>query len=384
MPPKPQQSAPLNNPLQLPPEDPLAINPEQFSDDIYYNSNHSIDIPYDASRGFIHWLKYLRSKKILSPKEVSFYLDQFQSRNYNLAYESARRLYKNHFYTNSPSYLPQLDANAGTIDFQDWYQFSDWHSWEASALDQDRSHQIMANWIAPEIQDGDHVLDLGCGTGLATRQVLRDKDIKLWGLDSSPRMLRGFVREEIQGLMGADEITLGPTCTFPFPNSLFNHVVCNGTFPYLTSLERTFAEIARVLAHNGRAHFSLILKESTTSNPENFIQIPTGDLTINKIRLDYFRSIDVAHERDRLKAILDHHGLEIVREARNFVHEEPGIQIPIYYSYFTVRKTKNTSKHPRNTKHFEPKTLQELNPQQFPPTPKFSWRPSINNQGIQD
>jgi len=96
------------------------------------------------------------------------------------------------------------------------------------------------------------VLDVGAGTGRFPAAMLADEsfDGQVWGLDASLGMLlQAWERLE----------PLGPRCTLiwgdaddlPFPDEVFDAVVCLETLEFTPNLERTVSELMRVLRPGG-------------------------------------------------------------------------------------------------------------------------------------
>ncbi len=96
------------------------------------------------------------------------------------------------------------------------------------------------------------VLDLGCGTGWATR-LLADRcpDGSAVGLDVSEGMIR-HAREHAANSPNVNfRVLTGPR--FPFHDDVFSHALSIESLYYHPDLAATFAELHRVLAPRGQA-----------------------------------------------------------------------------------------------------------------------------------
>jgi arsenite methyltransferase len=101
-------------------------------------------------------------------------------------------------------------------------------------------------------RSGERVLDLGCGCGVDTlvaAQLVRHEG-RAVGVDASPEML-AHARD---GAMAGDStarFVQGLIEQLPFVDGLFDLVISNGALNLATDKDRTFGEIARVLAPGG-------------------------------------------------------------------------------------------------------------------------------------
>lgn len=94
----------------------------------------------------------------------------------------------------------------------------------------------------------DVLLDVGCGTGLITVQLIDDVGI-LVGIDASPEMIGHASKESkfIKIVANADHL--------PFPNGSFNKIFCHSIFQYFPNHKygtKVVAEMLRVMKPGGR------------------------------------------------------------------------------------------------------------------------------------
>lgn len=103
--------------------------------------------------------------------------------------------------------------------------------------------------LAPE----DHVLDLGCGTGVSTRR-LAGMGGPVHGIDlSAPQLARA--RDRAAGESGADgdaTFVLGDATRLPYRDGVFDAAVSIGTLPYVPEPLALLAEAHRVCAPGGQ------------------------------------------------------------------------------------------------------------------------------------
>lgn len=122
-----------------------------------------------------------------------------------------------------------------------------WPAWRRAGLD----------FVA-----GDHVLELGFGTGALLVEEVR-RGLTVVGLDASPAMHRIAARR-LAAAGGSPPRVQGVAQALPFAGATFDSILCTFPAPFILD-ERTYAECARVLRPGGR----LIIVEATlaTANP---------------------------------------------------------------------------------------------------------------------
>lgn len=105
------------------------------------------------------------------------------------------------------------------------------------------------------IADGEHVLDVGCGSGAVTREIARyvGSRGRVVGLDPSPELL-AVARELAQkaGVGDRVEFREGDALRLPFPDRSFDVVLCVTVLSHVRRGEAAIPELARVLRSGGR------------------------------------------------------------------------------------------------------------------------------------
>lgn len=103
-----------------------------------------------------------------------------------------------------------------------------------------------------QIQEGEKVLDAGCGNGDYTRLLLL-RGAKVWAFDYAKEMVAATkARLEKDGLK-AEEVTVNSVVNIPYPDEMFDAVVCLAVIDHVPDEERltAVAELARVLRPGG-------------------------------------------------------------------------------------------------------------------------------------
>jgi ubiquinone/menaquinone biosynthesis C-methylase UbiE len=113
--------------------------------------------------------------------------------------------------------------------------------WVPTVLD------VYARGLASNVERGDCVLDLSCGTGLATGYAAERAGPlgEVVGYDPTPELLDAARGKEFSGAPIRWVEGFGEE--MQFEDAYFDVVLCHQGLQYLTDRERTFAEIRRVL-----------------------------------------------------------------------------------------------------------------------------------------
>ena len=158
-------------------------------------------------------------------------------------------------------------------------------------------HQTMLQLAVDEVAHPAAILDVGCGTGNLLRAAqLRFPDAELIGVDAAIEMVR--VAEASLSAGGTIRFMQATAEELPFSNARFDLVFSTMTFHHWADQGKGIAEIARVLAPDGR----WLLADFIASGAMAFVR--------RALRLRQFP------ERRRLEAALDHAGLRVVSEVR--------------------------------------------------------------------
>lgn len=105
-------------------------------------------------------------------------------------------------------------------------------------------------------QNGQHILDVGCGTGTLTILIKQQfPQAEIVGLDGDPQIL-AIARKKMAEIGWAIQLDEGMSYALPYPDGSFDRVVSSLMFHHLHrhDKERTFREIYRVLRPGGELH----------------------------------------------------------------------------------------------------------------------------------
>ena len=102
-----------------------------------------------------------------------------------------------------------------------------------------------------KIQPGDRILDLGCGTGWASRRMARiASNGEVVGLDVADEMLRRA--EQASAGMKNVRYVWGSAEKIPAPDSYFNKILSVESFYYYDDQRKALDELFRVMAPGGQ------------------------------------------------------------------------------------------------------------------------------------
>jgi SAM-dependent methyltransferase len=153
------------------------------------------------------------------------------------------------------------------------------------------------------------VLDLGCGTGVVTRAVLRRPEFggRIAGVDQSPPLVEAARRiAEEEGLGGMIDFRVGDVHALDFPDAAFDAVIAHTTVSHVRDLAATLAEAVRVLKPGGTlAVFDGDYASLTFGHPDHQLAFAMEE---------GLRAVMVAHPRSMrdLPRLLHAAGLELL------------------------------------------------------------------------
>ncbi|EMA42752.1 class I SAM-dependent methyltransferase [Halococcus saccharolyticus] len=98
------------------------------------------------------------------------------------------------------------------------------------------------------VEAGDRVLDLGCGSGYAGRALRETADVRSYGLDGAPEMVRNAASYTDDPVVG---FLVGDFEHLPFADDSLDHAVTMEAFYYANDPRAALDELRRVLRPGG-------------------------------------------------------------------------------------------------------------------------------------
>lgn len=102
-----------------------------------------------------------------------------------------------------------------------------------------------------QLQPGERVLDVACGTGALQRRVVETgPDVELTGIDVSA----GMIEQAQRKFAGADHVQFeqADAHELPFADDSFDVILCASTFHYFADPDTVLDEMERVVSPDGR------------------------------------------------------------------------------------------------------------------------------------
>jgi ubiquinone/menaquinone biosynthesis C-methylase UbiE len=113
-----------------------------------------------------------------------------------------------------------------------------------------------AQWLDPAIvfgmayrfvKPGDHLLDIGIGTGLSS-QLFHKAGLEIHGIDFSPKMLACCQSKQMAKDLKEHDLSITP---YPYEPNSMDHAVCTGVTHLFQDITPIFQEVERILKPGG-------------------------------------------------------------------------------------------------------------------------------------
>ena len=119
-----------------------------------------------------------------------------------------------------------------------------------------RFRNLMAEYLgAMELENAGHVLDLGCGTGVAARWIAAQPGFagEVLGIDLSPRLVAAASRfADAEGLGGKTRFETGDSSALGLPDGGFDAVVAHTLLSHVDDPHSVIGECARLVRAGGQ------------------------------------------------------------------------------------------------------------------------------------
>lgn len=163
-----------------------------------------------------------------------------------------------------------------------------------------------------EIEQGEAILDLGCGRGIDTINAARlvGDSGQVTGLDLTPGMIEEALKNAKREKVGNASFVLGDIENLPFEDKSFDGIISNCVINHARSKKRAYGEIQRILKPGGRfvvadAVTKDPLPPEVKNDPEAWAQCFGGAITedeyLESILSAGFHMVTVLNRREYLK-----------------------------------------------------------------------------------
>jgi ubiquinone/menaquinone biosynthesis C-methylase UbiE len=150
------------------------------------------------------------------------------------------------------------------------------------------------------IRAGQKVLDVCSALGGGLRFLVRNFDVRGYGLDGTRTMFEESIkRTERDGLSGSIEYKLGDATDMPWPEAGFDVVWGEDAWCYVADKERLISEAARVLRAGGTIAFT------------DWVEGPEGLGEAEAERINRFMKFPYLESREGYGALLEKHGFNV-------------------------------------------------------------------------
>ncbi len=157
---------------------------------------------------------------------------------------------------------------------------------------------------AVQIEPGDRVLDVACGTGVLAREaaVRVGASGVVAGIDPGPGMLA-----VAEGLAPAIEWRQGTAEALPYPDQTFDVVVSQFGLMFFTDRREALREMVRVLAPGG--HLAIAVWDALENSPAYPIEVALLDRIAGQRAADALRAPFALGDQRELTALLESAGV---------------------------------------------------------------------------
>ena len=200
------------------------------------------------------------------------------------------------------------------------------------------SAEDLARRASASVQDGARVLEVACGTGIATEHLWRalPANTEIVATDLNPGMLA--CARARRGELPNVSYREADATSLPFPDESFDLVACQFGIMFFPDKARGLREIARVLKDGGRLVFNVW--DSLAANPAvdvaratiagffadeppRFLEVPFGYHAVDSIAKLVERSGFNPPSFEVITAKVEH---DVMSAARGLVEGNPGVQ----------------------------------------------------------
>ncbi|QNM91541.1 class I SAM-dependent methyltransferase [Aliarcobacter cryaerophilus] len=156
------------------------------------------------------------------------------------------------FWENNPLFSGESKFEVGSKEFFDEHK--------KIYIDDVFAKEFSENLFIPHLSEEARVLDLGCGVGFWTIEMLNrggyknmySADLTNMAIETTKKRLELYELKSNLSIQNAESMT--------YDDCFFEHINCQGVIHHTPNTEKTVEEMARVLKSNGTAYISVYYK----------------------------------------------------------------------------------------------------------------------------
>ncbi|MFH2091769.1 MAG: methyltransferase domain-containing protein [Pseudomonadota bacterium] len=195
--------------------------------------------------------------------------------------------------------------------FDTWTdKYDHWFETPAGVLIKQYESELLLELLDPVA--GETILDVGCGTGIFTRDVMACGPV-MTGIDLSWPMLKKAVEKICAASFTG---TCADMCSLPFPDQSFDKVFSMTAIEFVADAKKAIAELNRVTRKGGRIVLTTLNSLSPWAEKRQ-LKAKNGHSLFQNI---FFRS------PDDMRCLVPHHS--IIKTAIHFQKQDPVSDIP--------------------------------------------------------
>jgi SAM-dependent methyltransferase len=171
------------------------------------------------------------------------------------------------------------------------------------------------------LTSGEHVVDVGCGTGNAALLAAQHSGVRVTGIDPAPRLLEvARAAAEAQGL----DVTFvpGDAASLPLPDGSADVVLSVFAVIFAPDPAAAAAELARITSRDGRIVLTAWIPEGAVMDGMKLLGEAIGQASGNPAGPAVFGW----HVFDDVSALLQPHGFEVAVHERSLEFQAPTLQ----------------------------------------------------------
>ncbi len=179
------------------------------------------------------------------------------------------------------------------------------------------------------IDQNQKLLDVGCGTGLASLYFAKF-GIKIHGIDGSREMIKVFRKKRIASNLSVIDINKDG---YMGENNFFDFVIAVGVFEFFKNIESHIKEACRVIRYDGI--FCFTIEECCENKQNTYINIDGSFLSLDMLKVD----VKIyCHNSQNIGKILSQHSFQVLKQLSFLAYVSPSTGRRVYYTAIVAQR----------------------------------------------